>query len=198
MAGVRLKQITASGISAGGTLGFDGTAWSAQNRNLRNPRVVSSHLYMSGFTGNMLGATWPTANLAMFVPFILDDTTIVNQFAWMNTASLGGNVDAGVYSEDGTRLVSIGGTAQAGSTQAQVVSITTTSLDAGRYWMAISKSTATGQFYHISLNGSPTLPRLLMGVKEMSSAYPLPSVATLSDPAPASTLAPPILWLGVS
>lgn len=87
-------------------------------------------------------AAWPTASTVIFVPFwIPEPVTFTKMF--MNIGAAAGNVDAGIYSEDGTRNISIGTTAAAGSSTLQVFDITDTTLARGRYYMALVADTVT-------------------------------------------------------
>lgn len=91
-------------------------------------------------------AVWETANSARYLPFVLSDTLVVAQLFCQNGATVSGNVDMGIYSEAGARLVSIGSTAQAGVSTLQFFNITDTTLGPGRYYLALGCDNTTATF----------------------------------------------------
>lgn len=102
-------------------------------------------------------AVWPTADLAMYIPFALHAPAIVKELWWYNGASVSGTVDAAVYNEDGTqRLFSAGAPSQAGTSAPQAVDITDTLLLPGRYWMGLVLGNTTGTF--VRLTGVTNIP----------------------------------------
>jgi hypothetical protein len=85
---------------------------------------------------------WPTANVVIYVPFWVPDAiTIYKMFLGIGTGA--GNVDVGIYADDGTRLVSAGTTAAVGSTATLIFNITDTNLARGRYYLAAVADTVT-------------------------------------------------------
>jgi len=97
--------------------------------------------YRASMTG-WAAAAWPAANLVIFVPFYVPEpVTVTKLFAAIGVAS--GNIDLGIYAEDGTRLVSKGTTAAAGATDLQVLDVTDTVLARGTYYMAMVCDTVT-------------------------------------------------------
>src|SRR5688500_5012668 len=60
-------------------------------------------------------AAWPSANLALYVPILIPERITVDRFFSHNGAAVGDNLDLGLYTEDGTRVVSTGSTAQSGT-----------------------------------------------------------------------------------
>jgi hypothetical protein len=144
-------------------------------------------------TGVPVSSAWPTASLAMFVPIALSEAVTVVKMAWLNGATVSGNVDVGIYDASGNRLVSIGSTAQAGVTNSQVVDIADTLLNAGRYYLALAVDNITGTM-------RMTVPDTLgtvkaMGMLQMAAAFPLPLTATFA--AAANTRVPQI-WASQS
>jgi hypothetical protein len=136
---------------------------------------------------------WPTANLAMFVPVALSEAITVVKMAWMNGATVSGNVDVGIYDAAGNRLVSIGSTAQAGVTNSQVVDVADTLLSAGRYYLGLAMDNITGT---MRMSAPDTLGTVkAMGVLQMAAAFPLPLAAVFA--AAANTRVPQI-WASLS
>lgn len=79
-------------------------------------------------------------------PFRIATPFPVTRFWWVNGGTVNGNVDMGIYTEDGqTLLVSTGSTAQSGTNVIQTVTVSYT-LPPGRYYMAFATSSATATF----------------------------------------------------
>ena len=129
------------------------------------------------YTGTALSATWPTSNLAIFVPFILTRPYIVTNLFCINGATASGNIDIGIYSEDGTRLVSKGSTAQAGTNTTQNLSVTSTELGAGLFYLALACNNTTATFNRYSTAANT---HGAYGTAQMASAFALPATATFA------------------
>jgi hypothetical protein len=87
-------------------------------------------------------AAWPTASMVLYTPFWVPESVTINRLLWVNGA-VAGNVDVGVYAEDGTLLVSAGSTAISGANVIQSVDVTDTGLRRGRYYTAMVADTVT-------------------------------------------------------
>ena len=88
-------------------------------------------------------ATYVAANRAHYIPFVVSEPiTVVQLFAY-NGATASGNIDMGIYDAKGTKLVSIGSTAQAGTNALQTFDITDTVLGSGRFYLAVAMDNAT-------------------------------------------------------
>jgi hypothetical protein len=118
----------------------------------------------------------PAANQAQFVAVELSQGLTVSRAFWfIGSRNIAGtNADAGIYSFDGTRLVSTGSTAMSGNNVVQSASIAATYLPVGRYWLALALSDVTTTIRIAS--GGRGFP-----VQSMASALPLPAKATLSQ-----------------
>jgi hypothetical protein len=121
-----------------------------------------------------VSAVYPVANTALFFPFFLGKPITALKMFWFNGAVVSGNVDAGIYTLDGTLLVSTGSTAQAAITSLQSVAITPTKLGPGLFYLAISMDNITGSLRR-GLSGAAER----LGAAEMVTAFALPGVATL-------------------
>jgi hypothetical protein len=98
--------------------------------------------------------------------------------AWKDFATVAGNVDVGIYSEAGTRLVNSGSTAQAGTSTIQKVGIADTAIGPGTYYFALTNSTTTATF-----SGSTASSQLAPASycqAETTGAFGLPATATFS------------------
>ena len=130
-----------------------------------------------GNFGAPASAAWASANAAVFVPFRIGAPMIVQKLAWANGATLGGNVDIGIYDEAGTRIVSSGSIAQSGTNNLQEADITDTYLLPGLYFLAVACNSGTATLL-IFTAASTQVPRMV-GVLAQASAFPLPAVASL-------------------
>ena len=128
------------------------------------------------------------ANLLVFIPMILAEPFLVSQFFWQNGNAINGNIDAGVYSEDGaTKIISTGSTTVANVSAIQVVNVTDTWLPSNRrLWLTLG-SDGTTRLLLSALNAALALTYL--GVKQQASGWSsgLPSTITLGTPSQART-----------
>ncbi len=135
---------------------------------------------LSGVSGNLgtpASAVWPLANRAIFVPFRLSRSIVAVKLFIFNGTVVSGNVDVGLYDEFGTKLVSKGSTAQAGTSALQAFDITDTRLGPGLFYLAVALDTGTGTLFRAAL--AVQLLRV-MGCAQMASAFALPAAATLA------------------
>lgn len=130
-----------------------------------------------GFGPSFASAAYPLANLALYVPFAVSAPITILSTVWINGTATGGNIDVGIYGEDGTRIVSLGSTAR-GSASSVIVTttLTDTTLGPGRYYMAFAHDGTNNIF------GWPPAAGLAeaAGVLEQQTAFPLPSSATFA------------------
>lgn len=124
-------------------------------------------------------AVWPAANRAIFVPIAIAAPYPVRKLWWANGTAVAGNVDCGIYSADGTRLISAGATAQAGTSAIQSVTLGTPFLLLpGLYYLALAFSSASGTAIRVA---SGTLAPQMAGCAQMATAEPLPATATFAS-----------------
>ncbi len=123
-------------------------------------------------------AAFPGDNSALFFPFYISKPITALNLMWINGTLVKGNIDVGIYTEDGTRLVSTGSTAVSGTAAIQSVPISL-ELGPGVFYFAVAMDTSTGTLYR------GTVPNLevLCAVDgaNMPGAFPLPATATLSQ-----------------
>jgi len=138
-------------------------------------------LRIGGGNGNGLNGaatgSWPTANKALFFPFILTDWAVVYQLLFYVGATSAGNVDMGIYTPEGTRVVSAGSTAMSASVNTiQELNVTDTTLAPGRYLLAAACSSTSGTCFRLS----PADETILCSYPtyEQASAFALPATAT--------------------
>jgi hypothetical protein len=130
------------------------------------------------------GAT-PGADIAFYFPFVLYQSTTFIRAAWFNGATANGNVDIGVYGIDGTRLWSLGSTAQSGTNAIQINTVNFT-VGPGLFYLAIALSSATGTLFRVAVSAAPTGG----GRLTQASAFPLPATATFETGADVNAFVP--------
>ena len=122
-------------------------------------------------------AVWPAANDALFIPFALAQSVLLKRLFVINGATASGNVDAGLYADDGTRIVSSGSTAQSGTSAPQFFDITDIIISPGRYYLAVAMDTTGGTLFR----SNPSVIReQQIGMAKQASAFPLPATATFA------------------
>ena len=118
-------------------------------------------------------ATYPTADLAIYVPVRVKTRVVVRKMlAAIATAS--GNVDIGIYNAGGTRLVSTSTTAAAAPL---VVDVTDTTLGPGLHYLAVVADNTTITFDR----DNPTAPTLAASgvlTEQLGAGAALPATAT--------------------
>ncbi len=81
-------------------------------------------------------------NVGVFVPFTIPEAVTFTKLGWGNGSAVAGNLDVGLFAEDGTMIVAAGITAQLNTTTLQVVDITDTTLARGRYYLGLTSDTS--------------------------------------------------------
>jgi hypothetical protein len=77
----------------------------------------------------------------------------IARFMVANGANATGNVDVGLYSEAGIRLLSTGTTARSGTNAMQYINVTDSTFPPGNYYLALVASSTTGSFMRSSTQG---------------------------------------------
>lgn len=127
-------------------------------------------------------AAWPGANRALFVPFVLTKPVIIVKAFCYNGTVANTNMDIGIYDFHGTKLVSSGSVAQAGTSVLQEFDLTDTKLGPGKFYMALAIESVTGTTFRVN---PTTLELGSFGVWQMAAAFPLPATAVFAEPASA-------------
>lgn len=142
--------------------------------------AVGSQFYimLPGLALNSAQA-YPSANLATYVPFSISRTIIVTELWTANGTAVAGNIDIGIYSVDGTKLVSTGSTTMTGTSVLQGISISALTLGPGQYYLALACSSTSAHF--LSLESSSAAYKIrALGVYQQATALPLPASATFA------------------
>lgn len=141
-----------------------------------SPESIGTILASWALNPYSASGAWPTANLAIFIPFVLTRPTTIYQLGWFNGSAVSGNIDVGIYDAAFNRLTSTGSTAQAGTTAPQSVDITDIIIGPGLFWMAAVMDNTTGTLQRTTI-GVAALCRAT-GMCEQATAFPLPATAT--------------------
>lgn len=123
-------------------------------------------------------AAWPSANLAIYVPFVLRRQITVTQLFWYNGATASGNVDIGIYSADGARIVSSGSTGQGTINVLQAVDITDTPIGPGLFRMALAVDNGTATMFSVATSLIALLSSC--GVTQQATAFALPASSAIA------------------
>ena len=149
---------------------------------MREAGVISIQAMLAGcnnvtFTTGIGTAAYPTANTAIYIPFRTSVPLIATAMYVQNGGTLSGNLDLGIYTANGTRLVSSGSTAQSGTNTLQVVDITDTLIGSGLFYMAIAVDNTTATVGKIAITAP--LGRVV-GLAQQATAFALPATATFA------------------
>jgi hypothetical protein len=149
------------------------TPWSVESTGILINSIAGTKLIATTST------TWPSTNLALFFPFFLSKTIKVLNLFWVDGSANSGNVDVGIYTADGTKLVSTGSQVQ-GINGIQSVSVSL-ELGPGLFYLAIAMDNTTGALQAGTTGGVGNLESAsIFGAAQMASAFPLPATATLA------------------
>ncbi len=165
------------------------------------PVLASEHLAISVETshdyaldclgaGVPASATWPTANLAIFVPIYVSAGTTVQQIYWVNGATVTASttVECALYNEAGTtKLITSGAIIQATISVPQATTITGGYyLPRGRYWLGLVCGNNTSTFWRYSNAAAMTNMQKMIGTSEQAmGSTALPAAITFGTAAQA-------------
>jgi hypothetical protein len=138
-------------------------------------------------TATPASAAWPTANLAIFVPYYLRAGITARQIYWSNGATVTAltSVECAVYDESGTnKLITSGVVTQAGTSVPQAVTITNgLYLPRGRYWIGLVCGNNTSTFLRYTNGAAVTAMQKLLGTSEQTlGGTALPAAITFGSP----------------
>lgn len=133
-----------------------------------------------GLSISVASITWPSANLAFYIPVSLPWPYPVRRVWWINGSSVTTvNMDFGIYTHAGTLIYSTGSTAEVGASAVQYVTPTEFLLSPGRYYFALACSSGTANRGGQGSTATAIAPNLaLVGMLQEASALPLPATMT--------------------
>jgi len=137
------------------------------------------HTQATGLLTGAVSAVYPTANLALYVPFSVMKPITVTLLWWYNGAAVNGNVDCGIYDISGTRIISTGSTVQAVVSSIQSVDIADIQIGPGNFYLAIALDNIVGTLFRgtLYMNIGPAVT----GMAQEANAFPLPATATFAQ-----------------
>lgn len=141
-------------------------------------RTISAASIAKGSGNTFASSAWPTANKAFYFPISIRARFVLKAFFVCNGATASNNFDAGVYSADGTKITSTGSTAQAGTTDCQVVNVTDLVIVAGWYYLALAFNGTAGTVFRNV--GFPVAAMKALGCAVQTTAFALPATATFA------------------
>lgn len=126
--------------------------------------------------GEASGA-WPTANITMYLPLLLEFPKYVTKVFWANGATVSGNCALALYrvetigNSHGGQLYTTGSTAQAGTSSLQITTLATPILlNPALYWFGFGCDNTTATFMRSAVGNIP----MRIGGAQVESAYPPP------------------------
>jgi hypothetical protein len=131
-------------------------------------------------TANTGSGVFPVANQAYYYPIWLAHAIVVTTLWWQNGTTVAGNVDCGLYTDNGVRLVSTGSTAQAGSLALQAVDIADTPVPGGLVYLAFVASSTSANFRTVGAGTGGVTPGCMASTYLQAAAFPLPNPATFA------------------
>jgi len=158
---------------------------------------VESLLNMSPVgLSTLISGTLNLTNRAQFSPFRLQAPITVKRLFCANGTAVNGNIDLGIYAYDGTRIISTGSTAQAGTSVVQSITIADTLIGPGDFWFAFVMDNATGTVVRLNMSSTPGAKRA--GIMEKTSAFPLPATVTMAANTASLTALMGLRWGGTA
>jgi hypothetical protein len=122
---------------------------------------------------------WPTANEIWYTPLYVETPVVARQMSWLNGATASGNINVGLYTESGVRLVQQTAIAQTGVSTIQFANIADTVLMPGTYFAAIQGSATTLTF--LMNTQSAYRWRSCGAALEAAGSFALPAQATFAS-----------------
>lgn len=163
--------------------------------NILIPDVMGQEHMLSmgqgtGTWGNRASAAYPSANRALFFPFRIPKPMSFSTITLFNGATASGNIDAGLYAADGTRIASKGSTVATGTNTNQDFTFTSVILGRGLYYAAVAVDNATHTF--ITATALGLQPQRAMGSFQAATSFPLPATVTFASVT--SAYVPVMFW----
>lgn len=152
------------------------------------PQFVIDVIGVFGCTLNnaasITSGVFPTANKVIYMPIRVPSSMLIQQLYCINGATVSGNVEVGLYTMDGTKIVSSGSVAQAATNVKQLFNITDTLIGRGAYYMAVTLDNTTGTFFR-AVPANAAMAGLLGLLTETTGGFGLPATATFNAAADA-------------
>lgn len=126
---------------------------------------------------------WSSANLAIYTPILVPSPCMADYIYLWHGATAADNYDVGIYAPDaegkpGTRLVSLGSTAQVGINTFSANNIADVWLPEGLAYLACAFNGTTGTVKRVCQTGTALHNTAFTGMFHQVGAFPLPASAT--------------------
>lgn len=122
--------------------------------------------------------TWGANNRIIYVPMRLSGLVVARRMWWLNNGTTG-NIVAGLYTVDGTKLTDTGSVARSGASAIQGAALSpVVSLRDGLYYFALLLST-TGTLYGVAGNAANFDIRFFGTASQDPGSTALPATATM-------------------
>lgn len=127
------------------------------------------------------GLLW-TANKAVLYPFQVSLPTFVRKFWFVVGTVAAGNVDMGIYTTDGVRLVSTGTTAATVTAGVQIITLGSAyRLNPGTYMLGFACDSALCDIVGLADNSASALELVGLGWVQAASSFVLPATMTFAN-----------------
>lgn len=139
---------------------------------------------MAGVQGSSGASGWPSANLALAIPFEVSVPLVVDQLGVATGTTLNVNVDIGIYTSSLARVISTGSTALSSASAWQWVNVADTPLAKGRYYLALAANGTSPQdvfFYGATVASALAVAGCLQAASSFALPDPLASTAEASS-----------------
>ena len=124
-------------------------------------------------------AVYPSANLAIYIPFSVSTPITVVKLFSVNGATVSGNIDVGINDPTGVRIISSGSTLQSGTNAVQEFDIADTLIGPGEFFLAVAMNNVTGTLFRGTVSAT-TVIGASTGMYQQATAFALPATATFA------------------
>lgn len=142
------------------------TGWNFLNLSTDDIFAAEEYLINNGAAAS---AAWPSAGLALYIPFYVMAPGLARGIFWQNGTAVAGNVECAIYDEDGNKYASSGLIAASGTSAPQYTAFASpVQLSTGRYYIALVASSASQQFLSWGTSAAATNVNRMLGIVEQA------------------------------
>lgn len=171
--------MTLTPASSRTTSGGGGSSWSSGGLPMIHTGAAAEFPWYPLYGGaGYVSANIEVASRPLAYPFRLALAQTIAKLGIRHNASITGNFDVGIYDTSWNRLVSTGSTARNGTSSIQWVTVTSTPLVAGDYYLVIDSDTLGGGTTMAIDPGFAQLLAMCGCMEHGSTVFPLPATLT--------------------
>jgi hypothetical protein len=137
---------------------------------------TSEGRWVAFVVSNPVSGAWPTANLAINIPFSLPHPMPVRRLFWANGSAAGGEWNAGILTAGYELLGATGKVAGSGNTAIQYGSVTEMLLNPGSYIFSLAHSATTAN--QANSMAITAIQGRIAGMTQQASSLELPTSGT--------------------